>query len=123
MVSIRINGIDFPDRALSEMKLLRDIYQKNQSGFLQVEDPDIELPTLISVKEFMSRLSDVEVRLILPRIQPVRELIPPEIMKWMSDFNMEGLWKLHQAAYILGYSYLFEITSIFISEIVDIQSL
>lgn len=130
MNSIRIGDVDFPFRALSEMQYLRDKYQQQANSRslsdaqnLHIESPNVSSPNLVSMRDFMNRFPNTQLRILLPRTRPVREIIGNDIWRWMADLDRDRLMDLHNAAHTLGYSILLNITSLILSEDINYESL
>lgn len=119
MSSISVNDIEFPLRALSEMRYLRNIYANG----LHKGNINISTPSLVSIRDFMNRFSSLRMNMLLPRVQPVRDIIPDDVIRWFADLGIARIWDLHESAYKLGYSRLFEVTSLLLSEDINIQTL
>ena len=130
MLTVRIGDIDFPSESISKMQLVRNRYReyiisqdREFQGNLHIQDINISVPTLVSVRDFMKRFPNVQIAILLPRTRPARDIVRDDLWRWISDLNKTGLKDLHDAAYILGYFSLFDITSLILSEDIDYKSL
>lgn len=119
---IYIDGILFPSEALSEMKLIRDTYDRDRSSTIHI-DTGIAIPILASIREYMNRYNHIHISIILPRIVPVKDILPMDLLDWMYALSTDDMWRLHMGAYILGYNRLIEVTSLVLSEVLDVPSL
>lgn len=72
------------------------------------------------IDEFDRLLGDRRVVIILPRMKPIRELIPSDILRWI---QRQDIYELRNLAHIHGHTQLSELTSLILSEELDIQSL
>jgi hypothetical protein len=119
---IYINGMQFPSKALSEMRLIRETYALDRSSTISIEI-DVKSTILASIREYMDTYNDVRVSIILPRIVPVKDILPDPVLKWIYALSTDDIWALHMAAHTLGYEGLFQVTSLVLSEILDVPSL
>lgn len=124
MLSIKINDVEFPLVAMSQMQCLRDEYTTlSDKSTIRMEYSGIDVSNIVSMKEYMNRFSHVNLSVLLPRTRSVRDIVPNDLWRWISDVDRVRLNDLHKAAYTLGYYTLFDLTSLILSEDIDCKNL
>lgn len=118
MKYVMIGTVKFPEIALSLLRYARDIYssRRGEIDVLQIESPGISTPMLVSIREFMEMFPSAHVLILLPRMKPVKQILGDNIWEWINRFDIDGLKDLQSATHILGYSSLFDIVSLVLSE-------
>lgn len=120
MSKIIISDVEFPLTAVKEMRYIRNYIAKelyhNMDMPIIIPNPGINRGLLELIRSFLVLFPEYSVDIILPRIEPVYNILPHKVKEWISFVKGSSLIALHEAAYSLGYTSLFELTSLVLSE-------